>query len=169
MPKSAGGRLPGQSRDSNVFIYCRLSLLSKCTRIEAWVPLGGHQGVPSARFTGESPGGIPRGSPKVLHRFWVDSGLIQDRFWVDSGSILGPFWVDSSGVICVSSALPRASGCFYTFPPVFRDLWLWLHQDRVNRDLYHRPRGWATWVGAKNKTHWVSSHARSDSGVKSWF
>ncbi len=37
-----------------------------------------------------------------------------------------------------------------------------IHPDRVNRDLYHRPRGWATCVGAKNKTQGVPSHAGSD-------
>ena len=60
----------------------------------------------------------PRGDPQrfwvdsglILGRFWEDSGSILECFWVDFGSILGRFWVDSSGVICVSAALPRASG-----------------------------------------------------------
>ena len=46
--------------------------------------------------------------------FWLDSGLGLNRLWVDygrdSGSVLNLYGVDSSGVICVSSALPRASG-----------------------------------------------------------
>jgi hypothetical protein len=44
-----------------------------------------------------------------------------------------------------------------------------LHSDRVNRDLYRRPRGWATCAGAKNKAQWASSHPGSNSGFKSGF
>ena len=70
---------------------------------------------------GISWGNTQGGSPKVLRRLWVDSGLIPCRFWENSGLFLGRCWhlfarilvdcVDSGGVvICVSSALPRAFG-----------------------------------------------------------
>ena len=41
-----------------------------------------------------------------------------------------------------------------------------LHQDRVNRDVYRRPRGWATCVGTKNQTYRAPSNGASDSSFK---
>ncbi len=82
-------------------------------------PRGVPWGDPPGDSPGASPGGIPSaGSPRGdPHRFPRGPGSIVVRFWVGSMSILGRFlvgfglfWVESSGVICVSSALPRAPG-----------------------------------------------------------
>ena len=74
-------------------------------------PPGGPPGCPPG---GDPPGESPRGDLRNSGLI-LDSGLILGRFWGESRGIPGVFWVDvglilaSSGIICVSSALPRTT------------------------------------------------------------
>ena len=70
------------------------------------LPLGGAQGGPRVGCPCGDPQGLPTGPGSILGCFWVDSRSILKRIRL----ILCPLWVDSSGVICVPSSLPRASG-----------------------------------------------------------
>ena len=77
------------------------------------VPRGAPRGDSREGSPGRDPPRSPRCSGSILGcpgRYWLDFGSIPGGFWDDVGSILRRFWVDSSGVVCVSSALPRASG-----------------------------------------------------------
>ena len=73
MPKALGGFLggePGLVHFSGLFRYYCL------VPVPVWGPAGGPQGSLGEIHGGDPLGGIPRGSPKVLGRFWLDSGSI---------------------------------------------------------------------------------------------
>ena len=63
--------------------------------------LGGFRG-------GIARGWIPRGSPEVLGRFWVDCGSFLGRCWDDSQRFRGRFGIDFHSILAAASAfLPR--------------------------------------------------------------
>ena len=75
MPKALGGFLGGETWFGTLFGPVSLLLARGCSCLGS---PGGSPGGSLGEIHGGDPlGGIPRGSPKVLGRFWVDSGSIQ--------------------------------------------------------------------------------------------
>ena len=71
----SGGVLRGGTWFGTLFGPVPLLLSRACSCLGS---PGGSPGGSLGEIHGvDPPGGIPRGSPKVLGRFWVDSGSIQ--------------------------------------------------------------------------------------------
>ena len=84
MLKALGGVLRGDP--GLVTLSVPFSFLSSC----ACPCLGCPRGPRGVHWGngGDPRRGVPRGSPQVLGRFWVDSESILGRFKIDSGMIL---------------------------------------------------------------------------------